>query len=137
MISQTLRRKLARSVRSSWTVLKQRTGLAWRRLSLDGVRIDLSPETTRSFVSEIAMDQIGRLYSMIDPICLRVVVFQNETDEPAEAAINIPSLSRAMHVASLLLWMDHFESVSRGTGRGSGCCRRETRRRVVSHLSPR
>ena len=48
---------------------------------------------------------------MTDPICLRVVVFQNETDEPAEAAINVPVLSRAMHLVSLLLWMSHFASV--------------------------
>ena len=82
--------------------------LAWKRLG--GVTvIDLSPQTTRSFVSEIALDQM--LCSMTDPICLRVIEFHKETDEPAEVAVNVPVLSRAMHVTSLLLWMGHFENV--------------------------
>ena len=41
---------------------------------------------------------------MTDPICSRVVGFQNETDEPAETAINAPLLAEAMHRVVWLLY---------------------------------
>ena len=34
---------------------------------------------------------------MTDPICSYVVVAQNDIDELAEAAMNVPSLASAMH----------------------------------------
>jgi hypothetical protein len=40
---------------------------------------------------------------MADPICSRVVVSQNETDEPVETAINVLLFASVMHLAFLLL----------------------------------
>jgi len=35
---------------------------------------------------------------MAIPICSWLVVSQNDTEEPAEAAMNVPLLARVMHV---------------------------------------
>ena len=48
---------------------------------------------------------------MAVPICLCVIVSHKETEERAEAAMNVPLLARAMHVGLVLLWMFHFESM--------------------------
>ena len=49
------------------------------------------------------MHQTRRVNLMTDPICSRVVVSQNETDELVEAVMNVPLLARAMHSASWVL----------------------------------
>ena len=61
------------------------------------------PPITRSSFVEIAMDKMSSVCSMTDPICSCVAVSQNDIDELAQAAMNVPLLASAMHIAFMLL----------------------------------
>ena len=74
------------------------------------MEISQSPSAARSWSSDIAREKTVWL-KWTDPICCCVVVSHTETDEPAEAATNVPLLARAMHLTSLVLWMVHLASV--------------------------
>ena len=64
-----------------------------------------------AWFAEMVMQSTSVVCSMTDPICLCVIVPQNETDESGEAAINVPSLVAATQLY-LSPWMVHWESVA-------------------------
>ena len=63
--------------------------------------IALPPPVTVSYFAEMHMDMAQSVRLMTDPIRLRVVVSQNDTEESAKAAMNVPLLARAMHPGCL------------------------------------
>ena len=68
----------------------------------------LPPPTARTQFAEIAIDSTVVVSMATTPICWCVVVSHNETEGYAEAAMNVPSLDRAMYLGSIwVLWMDH------------------------------
>ena len=58
----------------------------------------LPPPITMSWFADRAMESTSAVCSTTDPICSCVIVSQNETDDPEEAAMNSPSHASAMQL---------------------------------------